>query len=433
MRINVIYSFLLDRIIKTQFKASQPSQQIGYVIRAYLIICTFGFFYNSALSQEKDIQVNLTRTSGVLFASVYNYPTEVPLSEIKKMKIIGIPKFLRNYKIYKFELETRRKESREKSIKKNCIYFLSGLIDDKKIIISDSNNNLDFADDKIFEIDLTEKSKISEEVLILNFFPAEERIESIIPKEKIVKLIPVTKKSEYSIAITNYEYRQGFFSINEKKYNLALELFNNQTENAKIIIEEAGQRFKQKYEADEFYRIGDVVYFNNFKYLLEKVEVHGASLYLKYIGQATKKFGYKEGMYLTEDINFKPLNRTTFNLTDYSGKFIMLDFWGTWCRPCLEKIPELKSIRKKYKDKNFELISIAADPENDPEELRDFIHSNKMEWIHLIDHYEPSGPIKKLNIVYFPTALLISPEGKILIRENDPSTSYESILEKFLN
>jgi thiol-disulfide isomerase/thioredoxin len=91
------------------------------------------------------------------------------------------------------------------------------------------------------------------------------------------------------------------------------------------------------------------------------------------------------------------------------GKVILIDFWGTWCQPCLNAIPFLSHLEKKYGNEAFVLISVDV---NDEEvKWREFIAQNKMNWMHTRDS---NAKIQRLfQVTAYPTYFLIDHEGII--------------------
>ena len=94
------------------------------------------------------------------------------------------------------------------------------------------------------------------------------------------------------------------------------------------------------------------------------------------------------------------------------GKVILLDFWGAWCSPCRNAIPDMKRLAKKYSDKEFKLVSIDV---NDPEEeWLEFLEENKMEWTQVRD--DKSLLQRTFQVSAFPTYILIDHDGIIRTR-----------------
>lgn len=95
----------------------------------------------------------------------------------------------------------------------------------------------------------------------------------------------------------------------------------------------------------------------------------------------------------------------SISLKDYRGKLVLLDFWGTWCKGCIEEFPKLKRLKKVLKDRDFEIIGIAQD---DQASLERFVKKKPLPWVNVVD----DGKIcHQFKVSVFPTTLLIDEKG----------------------
>jgi thiol-disulfide isomerase/thioredoxin len=120
------------------------------------------------------------------------------------------------------------------------------------------------------------------------------------------------------------------------------------------------------------------------------------------------------------------------SLDSLKGKYILLDFWGTWCKPCIQGIPELKALHEKYKNR-LTIISIAIeDPENRDKWLRMTSHYD-MSWLQVIDTGGWKDGVDALyDIIEYPTMLLADPQG-IYIKKLKSGEQLEAVVGQFLN
>lgn len=114
------------------------------------------------------------------------------------------------------------------------------------------------------------------------------------------------------------------------------------------------------------------------------------------------------------DINGKPLT-----LSSLRGKYVLLDFWGSWCVWCIKGMPQMKEYYKKYPGK-FEILGI--DCNDTDQKWRDAVKKYELPWLHV---YNPrdSKVLADYGIQGFPTKILVGPDGKIVktIVGEDPS------------
>jgi thiol-disulfide isomerase/thioredoxin len=104
------------------------------------------------------------------------------------------------------------------------------------------------------------------------------------------------------------------------------------------------------------------------------------------------------------------------SLKELQGKVVLLDFWGTWCPPCVAATPMLVNISKsRAKDPRFRMIGISSDSPADAGKLRDFILANRMTWPEIHD-LPPQKIIRLYDVKSFPTYIVIDGEGIVRLR-----------------
>lgn len=118
------------------------------------------------------------------------------------------------------------------------------------------------------------------------------------------------------------------------------------------------------------------------------------------------------------DFEFETIEGQKHKLSDFKGKTVLLDFWGTWCGPCVGEIPNLKKAYSDFKDRGFEIISISSDAMNgkkDKEYLKKFTEEKGMAWTHVLDDEKVHGIYK---ITHWPTLYLIDKDGRVIRNED---------------
>ncbi|MBE9601533.1 TlpA disulfide reductase family protein [Pedobacter sp. MC2016-24] len=100
------------------------------------------------------------------------------------------------------------------------------------------------------------------------------------------------------------------------------------------------------------------------------------------------------------------------SLSSYRGKYILIDFWASWCKPCREENPNMLKVYHKYKDKGFTILSISLDT-NKNNWLR-AVHQDNLPWTQLCDLKQKNEAAKLYDILGIPANLLIDKEGKVV-------------------
>jgi thiol-disulfide isomerase/thioredoxin len=106
---------------------------------------------------------------------------------------------------------------------------------------------------------------------------------------------------------------------------------------------------------------------------------------------------------------------------DYKGKIVMLDFWATWCGPCIAELPGLTKTYEKYHGKGFEILGISLDRADQLEKVQAFLKEKKMPWEQVYDGKFWDAEIGKLyGVDSIPRAFLVDGStGKILATTNE--------------
>ena len=136
---------------------------------------------------------------------------------------------------------------------------------------------------------------------------------------------------------------------------------------------------------------------------------------------AVEADGIEAPDFTLNDLNGKPLT-----LSSLRGKYVILDFWGSWCGWCIKGIPQMKEYYKKYSGK-FEILGI--DCNDTDQKWRDAVKKYQLPWLHV---YNPrdSKVLKDYGVQGFPTKIIVGPDGKIVKTIIGEDPAFYTFLDK---
>lgn len=120
------------------------------------------------------------------------------------------------------------------------------------------------------------------------------------------------------------------------------------------------------------------------------------------------------------------LNGNPVALADLRGKYVLIDFWASWCRPCRASMPGLKEIYAAYHDKGLEILGVSVDTDADAWKMA--VEDDQLPWIHVNDIKKEDSATEKYGVKAIPTMFLIDPEGN-MIGKMDHEALHEKLKE----
>jgi len=126
----------------------------------------------------------------------------------------------------------------------------------------------------------------------------------------------------------------------------------------------------------------------------------------------------------------KTVDGKEYDLKKMKGKVVLVDFWATWCGPCIAELPNMESAYKKYHGKGFDIIGISLDRAGDDDKLSKFIENRKMPWPCInIEDSRTLANTYAVNAIPFP--VLVDANGRVVsLRARGPQL--ERLLERLL-
>jgi thiol-disulfide isomerase/thioredoxin len=244
----------------------------------------------------------------------------------------------------------------------------------------------------------------------------------------------LSAKQKYFFAISNYY--EGKIIAKAKRYAFYLSnTYKNRfkpTNSGKIKVENSDIK---PYKLQEF-NFGDTIKLDDkqsvvFLNVSEDLNDVNYKLIKSVNSQIGFSVGFKHPEINTVDIVTKDVISSTALLQN--KQFLLLDFWGTWCKPCIAGIPDLINLKNKY-DKKIAVISIASEKQSDTLKLLNAINEYKLNWYNIMQANNSAETkdslLNNYRIVSYPTYVLIDKTGKIVQKV----TGYKdlAIIEKYL-
>jgi thiol-disulfide isomerase/thioredoxin len=111
----------------------------------------------------------------------------------------------------------------------------------------------------------------------------------------------------------------------------------------------------------------------------------------------------------------KDLNGDPLTLASYRGKVVLIDFWATWCPPCLIDLPQVLKVYEKYHSQGFEIVGVSLD--DDRQKLQDFLKVKRMSWQQFFDGQRWDNKLAvQCGVNSTPATYLLDRDGRIIAK-----------------
>lgn len=122
------------------------------------------------------------------------------------------------------------------------------------------------------------------------------------------------------------------------------------------------------------------------------------------------RYSLKKGSQIP-DLAYPNVDNKVIDIKNFKGKYVLIDFWASWCGPCRKAIPAIKELYETYKDQGFDVVSVSIDTNR--EAWIKAMQEENMPWSQVLSPNK-NETLKEFMIIGIPTLFLINREGKIV-------------------
>lgn len=379
------------------------------------------FYKNSKFIRTKKIDANYTGMPKDLEQSAFFEISLHPNQDIfdRSKKSLSLNEYEQAHLTANIDTNQLAKEEID-----HTVSIFVGLNKQNKFIIFDANQNDDFSDDHVFEFDLSHFSKgdeyweIHSPTILLNYERFNPKTNNNIKRDVVAKIYPFNNNDDHDklpFSLLSDEHRLGTFTTEQKKYNIALAIlspFSDDFSNVEIAFSPFGKKFNR---TEEKAKIGSYIRLGEQDFLVERITPIGDTLFLKPTEQVPNQTNHTSktiAPFAMED-----LTGTLINTQDYKDQYLLLNFWGTWCGPCVKKVPYLNQIYETASTKNLEIIGIVKD--QNQEIVKEFLTAHRIKWKNIFEDFVDLSETRLtelFQISSYPVMILYLPNGEGVIR-----------------
>jgi thiol-disulfide isomerase/thioredoxin len=121
-----------------------------------------------------------------------------------------------------------------------------------------------------------------------------------------------------------------------------------------------------------------------------------------------------------EDFTFTDFDGKSRKLSEFRGKHVLLDFWGSWCKPCVEDVPAMKDAYERFRGRGFEIVGLDFEHGQSADKVRPFLKEKDVRWVNGTPESVRELVEDRFRVSAFPTLILLDPDGKVLETSSAP-------------
>jgi len=128
-------------------------------------------------------------------------------------------------------------------------------------------------------------------------------------------------------------------------------------------------------------------------------------------GRVADAFNYYDEPRIIPNYKFNTSFDKETSLDDLKGQWIVLNFWATWCPPCLVEMPSLQAMQNHFKGQGIKVVAVSLDRHMDGKKLREF--TSKNQFGPIANYYDPTGKLMhQIGLRGLPSTYILAPDGR---------------------
>lgn len=344
----------------------------------------------------------------------------------------GKPSGLDHFAVFEISFQNKEEQLATPLVEDpSRLRVLSGLKRDRKVIIADLNGDGDFSNDVKYEYSVLKPSRKAsvDSAKILDFSYQHKHNAKVVSRNIKLRILPfeplrfsaVSIEELLDVYFSVHVNRQSSLNIDGKAFDISLlNPLDLDAGYEKSTVEIRDAATKEIIFSDPPVLVGEAIALAGHYVLIDRVSFYGDSIYLEINGNKIVQ-GIRSQNRLSADIFDFLLSKLHTKVIQ--EEYVLIDFWGSWCAPCIRSIPDLRQIHLEFSVTNkLKMISIAYEHQlSDTTKMEKVIRDNGMKWEHLAEFARNTSSgrslVKEFDIRSFPTTILLDKHRNILHRE----------------